>query len=55
MELNEFIANFAEQFDDTDASEIQASTDDDGHIRRDDYLYMEVLLSLTSPLMLFVL
>lgn len=26
MELNEFIANFAEQFDDTDASEIQAST-----------------------------
>ena len=27
MELNEFIANFAEQFDDTDASEIQASTD----------------------------
>ena len=41
MELNEFIANFAEQFDDTDASEIQASTDDDGHIRRDDYLYMD--------------
>lgn len=27
MELNEFIANSAEQFDDTDASEIQASTD----------------------------
>ena len=27
MELNEFIANFAEQFDDTDASEIQAHTD----------------------------
>lgn len=27
MELNEFIANFAEQFDDTDASEIQANTD----------------------------
>jgi acyl carrier protein len=26
MELNEFVANFAEQFDDTDASEIQAST-----------------------------
>ncbi len=26
MELKEFIANFAEQFDDTDASEIQAST-----------------------------
>lgn len=26
MELNEFIENFAEQFDDTDASEIQAST-----------------------------
>ena len=26
MELNEFIANFAEQFDDTDASEIQATT-----------------------------
>ena len=26
MELNEFIANFAEQFDDTDASEFQAST-----------------------------
>ena len=41
MELNEFIANFAEQFDDTDASEIQASTDDDGHIRSDDYLYMD--------------
>ena len=27
MELNEFVANFAEQFDDTDASEIQANTD----------------------------
>lgn len=26
MELNEFIANFAEQFDDTDASEITATT-----------------------------
>ena len=26
MELNEFVANFAEQFDDTDASEITAST-----------------------------
>ena len=26
MELKEFVANFAEQFDDTDASEIQAST-----------------------------
>lgn len=26
MELKEFIANFAEQFDDTDASEISAST-----------------------------
>lgn len=26
MELNEFVAKFAEQFDDTDASEIQAST-----------------------------
>jgi len=26
MELNEFIAQFAEQFDDIDASEIQAST-----------------------------
>ena len=26
MELNEFVANFAEQFDDTDASEIQATT-----------------------------
>lgn len=26
MELNEFISNFAEQFDDTDASEIQADT-----------------------------
>ena len=26
MELNEFIANFADQFDETDASEIQAST-----------------------------
>ena len=26
MELNEFVANFADQFDDTDASEIQAST-----------------------------
>lgn len=27
MELNAFIANFADQFDDTDASEIQASTE----------------------------
>lgn len=27
MELKEFIANFAEQFDDTDASEIQANTE----------------------------
>ena len=26
MELNKFVMNFAEQFDDTDASEIQAST-----------------------------
>lgn len=26
MELNEFVANFAALFDDTDASEIQAST-----------------------------
>ena len=26
MELKEFIENFAEQFDDTDASEIQADT-----------------------------
>lgn len=26
MELNDFIAAFADQFDDTDASEIQAST-----------------------------
>lgn len=26
MELKEFIANFAEQFDDTDASEITATT-----------------------------
>ena len=26
MDLNEFVANFAEQFDDTDVSEIQAST-----------------------------
>lgn len=26
MELNEFVANFAEQFDDTDASEITATT-----------------------------
>lgn len=26
MILNEFVAQFAEQFDDTDASEIQAST-----------------------------
>lgn len=26
MELNEFVANFADQFDATDASEIQAST-----------------------------
>lgn len=25
MELNEFVANFAEQFDDTDASEITAN------------------------------
>ncbi len=27
MELNDFVANFAEQFDDTDASEITASTE----------------------------
>ena len=27
MELNEFIANFADQFDETDASEIQADTE----------------------------
>lgn len=27
MELKEFIKNFAEQFDDTDASEIQADTE----------------------------
>lgn len=27
MELNEFIANFADQFDETDASEIQANTE----------------------------
>lgn len=26
MELNEFISNFADQFDDTDASEIKAET-----------------------------
>ncbi len=26
MELNEFISNFAEQFDDTDTNEIQATT-----------------------------
>ncbi len=26
MDLNEFIANFAEQFDETDASEIKADT-----------------------------
>lgn len=26
MELNDFVANFAEQFDDTDVSEINAST-----------------------------
>lgn len=26
MELNEFVANFADQFDDTDPAEIQAST-----------------------------
>ena len=26
MELKDFIANFADQFDDTDASEIQANT-----------------------------
>lgn len=26
MKLNEFVANFAEQFDDTDPSEIQAET-----------------------------
>lgn len=26
MELNEFVANFADQFDDTDPSEITAST-----------------------------
>lgn len=27
MEINEFVANFAEQFDDTDTSEIQANTE----------------------------
>lgn len=27
MEINEFIANFAEQFEDTDASEITATTE----------------------------
>ena len=27
MELNEFIADFADEFDDTDASEIQAGTE----------------------------
>lgn len=27
MELNKFVTNFAEQFDDTDASEIQVSTE----------------------------
>ena len=27
MELNEFVENFADQFDDTDASEIQADTE----------------------------
>ena len=27
MELNEFVANFADLFDDTDPSEIQASTE----------------------------
>ena len=27
MELNDFIANFADQFDDTDASEITAATE----------------------------
>lgn len=27
MELNEFIANFADQFDETDASEINAATE----------------------------
>ena len=27
MDLKEFIANFAEQFDDTDASEIHADTE----------------------------
>lgn len=27
MDLNEFVANFAEQFDETDASEITASTE----------------------------
>ena len=27
MELKDFIANFADQFDDTDASEIQANTE----------------------------
>lgn len=26
MDLNEFVANFAEQFDETDASQIKAST-----------------------------
>ena len=27
MDLNEFISNFADQFDETDASEIKADTD----------------------------
>lgn len=27
MEINDFIANFADQFDDTEASEIQATTE----------------------------
>ncbi len=27
MEINDFITNFADQFDDTDASEIQATTE----------------------------
>lgn len=27
MEINDFIENFADQFDDTDASEIQATTE----------------------------
>jgi len=27
MDLNEFVANFADQFDETDPSEIQASTE----------------------------